>query len=156
MNNKFSKRGLTVWFCEDNSASNMWKKTMRGYLFVRLHLKSDESDWHQSHVHKLPKCWSSPQYQNIQTHSNTCSCRDIAIWGNALALSLSLSRQCCLLGNDDWGALLGRYVWQSGPQTVPPHLHVHEWLLRLPVIFRPGLWLLPPLPPRRRLRVSLI
>lgn len=69
---------------------------------------------------------------------------------------LYFSRQCCLPGDDGWSVFLGRDVWQNGPQTVPPHLHVHEWLLRLPLIFCPGIWPLSPLPSSRRLWVSLV
>lgn len=65
-------------------------------------------------------------------------------------------RQYCLLGDDGWSVLLGRDVWQSRSQTVPPHLHVHKWFLCLPVIVRPGIWHLPRLPDICRLWVSLI
>lgn len=76
-------------------------------------------------------------------------------WGWKLP-SPCFCRQYCLLGDDGWSVLLGRDVWQSRSQTVPPHLHVHKWFLCLPVIVRPGIWRLPRVPYCCRLWVSLI
>lgn len=105
------------------------------------------------------KIFVFPTYPNMHTHTYAHAkmggknvCQSKQNWD----LSPYFSRQCCLPGDDGWSIFLGRDVWQSGPQTVPPHLHVHEWLLRLPLIFCPGIWRLSPLPSCRRLWVSLV
>ncbi len=64
-------------------------------------------------------------------------------------------RQHCVFGDDGRGLLLGRHGWQGGQKAVSAHLHVHKWLLRLPVVFCAGLWLLPALSHDSWLRVSL-
>ncbi len=64
-------------------------------------------------------------------------------------------RQHCVFGDDGRGLLLGRHGRQGGQKAVSAHLHVHKWLLRLPVVFCAGLWLLPALPRDCWLWVSL-
>lgn len=144
----------------------MWKTTVGGDSFINLQIKTDEwtgtkSSQSTDHWDKLPKYYiqkHATSYKHL--HMQRCEVMyDIHLYikinKNETPLSPYISRQCCLLGDDGWSILLGRDVWQSGPQTVPPHLHVHKWLLRLPVIFCPGIWLIPPLPSHRRLWVSL-
>lgn len=64
-------------------------------------------------------------------------------------------RQHCVCGDDGRGLLLGWHGRQGGQTTVSAHLYVHEWLLRLPVIFRAGLWRLLALSHDVWLRVSM-
>lgn len=52
-------------------------------------------------------------------------------------------RQHSVPWDDGGGVPLGRLGRQGGKETVAPDMHVCQWILCLPFIICPGLWLLP-------------
>lgn len=104
-------------------------------------------------LHYIEWKWTIWYYHAWNTHKDV-DLLSYAFWLLWLSSLLPFSRQRGVPGHDVRSLLLGGHVGQSGSPAVPPHLPVYQWLLRLFVLLRSGLWSFPLLPPACRVWVS--